>query len=180
MGCGLDSRCIRVETRDHQWYDVDFPKVITERKRYFEETENYRMIGSDIREEAWLDQIPAGKTVILVMEGVSMYLQQEDLKAVLKLWKDRFGKVRILMDTYTVFAAKATKYKNPINQVGVTQVYGFDDPRDLESAGVAFVQEHSLTPESLITQLPKGEQGFFRRMFAGKMAKKIYRLYEYA
>ena len=84
------------------------------------------------------------------------------------------------MDTYTVFAARATKYKNPINEVGVTQVYGFDDPRDLEKdTGILFVREHTLTPENLIAQLPQKERRFFRTMFAGKIAKKIYRLYEY-
>lgn len=179
-GCGMDSRCIRVGTSDCQWYDVDFPEVIGERKRYFRETESYHMIGSDIREETWLDRIPAGQTAIIVMEGISMYLKPEELRAALKRWKHHFGEVRILMDTYTVFAAKATKYKNPINEVGVTQVYGFDDPLYLEEGtGITFVQEHSLTPEDLIAQLPKKEQRFFRAMFAGSMAKKIYRLYEY-
>lgn len=180
VGCGMDSRCMRVGTENRQWYDVDFPEVIAERKRYFAETESYRMIGSDIREEGWQAGIPAGKTAIIVMEGVSMYLKPEELKSVLKRWKAHFGEVRILMDTYTVFAAKATKYKNPINEVGVTEVYGLDAPESLlEGTGLSKVQEHSLTPEALIRQLSKWEQGFFRCVFAGKMAKKIYRLYEY-
>jgi len=180
VGCGMDSRCLRVVTKGCQWFDVDFPDVIAERKRYFEETDEYHMIGSDIREEAWLDRIPAGKTAIIVMEGISMYLQQSELKAVLKRWKNHFGEVRVLMDTYTVFAAKATRYKNPINEVGVTQVYGFDDPLELtEDTGLGFAGEQDLTPDWLIRQLPKREQGFFHRLFAGKMAKKIYRLYEY-
>jgi len=179
VGCGMDSRCIRVDAMDSQWFDVDFPEVIAERKRYFEETGSYHMIGSDIREENLLSVIPKGKTAIIVMEGVSMYLKPEELKAVLKRWKDHFGEIRILADTYTVFAAKATKYKNPVNEVGVTQVYGLDDPTALlEGTGLSRVQEHSLTPEDLIAQLPKREQVFFRSMFAGKMAKRIYRLYE--
>lgn len=180
VGCGLDSRCERVESNGGQWYDVDFSEVIRERKRYFSETESYHMIGSDIREEAWLSAIPAGKTAIIVMEGISMYLRPEELQEVLKRWKGYFGEIRILMDTYTVFGAKATKYKNPINEVGVTEVFGFDDPKTLEKGtGITFLQEHSLTPEWLIQQLPQKEQGFFRHMFAGKLAKKIYRLYEY-
>ena len=180
VGCGLDSRCIRVGAKDHQWFDVDFPEVIAERKRYFAEAEQYHMIGSDIREEAWLSGIPADRTAIIVMEGISMYLKPEELRLVLKRWKSHFGEVRILMDTYTVFAAKATKYKNPINEVGVTEVFGFDDPREPEQGtGIRFVQAHAMTPDWLIQQLPKGEQGFFRRMFAGKTAKRIYRLYEY-
>lgn len=180
VGCGMDSRIMRLGHQGHSWFDVDFPEVIAERKRYFPETEAYHMIASDIRDPQWLSQIPAGKTAIIVMEGVSMYLKPEELKAVLKRWKDRFGQVRILMDSYTVFAARATKYKNPINEVGVTRVYGFDDPHDLEEGtGLVFMQEHCLTPEELIAQLPKREQGFFRAMFAGSLAKKIYRLYEY-
>mgnify|MGYP002733484709 CR=1 FL=1 len=137
------------------------------------------MVGSDIRQKDWLSEIPGGKTAVIVMEGISMYLPPEELKAVLKRWKSHFGEVRILMDTYTVFAAKATRYKNPINEVGVTEVYGFDDPRELESSGITFLREHSLTPDRLIQQLPWLEQGFFRRMFAGKLARKIYRLYEF-
>lgn len=179
-GCGMDSRCVRVDAMDSRWYDVDFPEVIAERKRYFAETESYRMIGSDIREEDWLSEIPSGKIAVIVMEGISMYLKPEELKAVLKRWKDHFGEVRILMDTYTVFAAKATKYKNPINEVGVTEVFGLDDPGELEAGtGIICVQEHSLTPDWLIRQLPGREQGFFRCLFAGKMAKRIYRLYEF-
>jgi len=179
VGCGMDSRCLRVETEERQWFDVDFPEVIAERKRYYPQTEHYHMIASDIREKDWLSQIPAGGNAVVVMEGVSMYLEPEELKSVLRSWKRHFSEVRILMDTYTVFAAKATKYKNPINEVGVTKVYGFDDPRELEDSGFAFVQEHSLTPDHLIRQLPEKEQGFFKTMFAGKLAKKIYRLYEF-
>lgn len=180
IGCGLDGRCQRVGTGAGRWYDVDFSEVISTRKLYFEETENYRMIAADIREQSWLKELPAGSDAIVVMEGISMYLKLPELQDLLLRITEQFGKTAILMDTYTVFAAKATKYKNPINEVGVTQVYGFDDPAVLtEHTGLRFAAEHSLTLESMILRLPKGEQRFFRMMFAGKMAKKVYRLYEY-
>ena len=84
------------------------------------------------------------------------------------------------MDSYTVFGAKASKYKNPINDVGVTKVYGFDDPRELtEGTRILFVRERELTPGWLVEKLPRSEQGFFKTMFAGKFTRKIYRLYEY-
>lgn len=177
VGCGMDSRCLRVESSGQRWYDVDFPEVIAERKRYFSETDDYRMIASDIRDRHWLQDIPGGCPAIIVMEGVSMYLPIEELNAVLQQWRIHFSEVHLLMDTYTTFAARATKYKNPINEVGVTQVYGFDNPREVTA--LDFVREHDLTPEELIGQLKKNEQGFFRTMFSGRIAKKIYRLYEY-
>lgn len=180
LGCGLDSRCIRVDAGENLWYDVDFPEVIAERKRYFAESEICHMIASDIREDGWWKEIPSGETAIVVMEGISMYLHPQELKAVLKGLKDHFGDVRVLMDSYTVFAAKATKYKNPINQVGVTQVYGLEDPRELEEdTELTFLREHTMTPDWLIDQLPQKERWIFRKVYAGSMAKKIYRMYEF-
>ena len=105
---------------------------------------------------------------------------EEELLQLLARLRERFSQVALLMDCYTTFSAKASKYKNPINEVGVTEVYGFDDPKTLEQGtGMGFVKEHDLIPEAMISELPKAEQGFFRLMFAGKLAKGIYRLYEY-
>ncbi len=178
LGCGLDSRCKRVEC-DNPWFDVDFPAVIGERKMYFPETGNYRMIGADLRED-FLREIPSGGSAIVVMEGVSMYLTAPERQALLKRLAGHFSQVRLLMDSYTLFAAKATKYKNPINDVGVTRVYGFDDPRDLEDGtDFRFLLAHNMNPEDLVLQLPKKERGIYRHVFAGRFADNLYRLYEY-
>lgn len=179
LGCGLDSRVLRVAHAGHLWYDVDFPGVIAERKRYFSETEENRMVAGDLRQPDWLDGI-SGSVAIVVMEGLSMYLQMEALKMLLGNIAHRFGSVLLLMDTYTTFATRVSKYKNPINSVGVTRVYGFDMAEEVTgTTGFRFVRQHDLTPDSMIVQLPPKEQRFFKTMFAGKLAKKIYRLYEY-
>ena len=39
LGCGLDSRCLRVKNNNISWYDIDFPLVIEERKKYYTENE---------------------------------------------------------------------------------------------------------------------------------------------
>jgi len=179
LGCGMDSRIYRISPQATSWFDVDFPDVIAERKKYYLETPYYRMLPSDIREKSWLAAVP-GDAAIVVMEGISMYLTMNELTALLARLSARFTRLYILMDSYTVFAAKATKFKNPINEVGVTEVYGFDEPSaPVQGTGLTFLREHSLTPEEMILELPKREQGFFRLCFAGKAANKIYRLYEY-
>lgn len=180
VGCGMDSRVCRVGTGEHRWFDVDFPEVIWERRRYFAETVQYRMIGADLREDGWLAELPKGVPAVIVMEGVSMYLRREELNGLLKRWKAHFSQVRILMDTYTEFAAKATRYKNPINQVGVTEVFGLDDPQVLtEGTGMELLGEHDMTPPELIAELTATERWVFSKLFAGKMAKRFYRMYEY-
>lgn len=179
MGCGMDSRVERVGTKGHLWIDLDFPAVIEERKHYYAETEQYRMIAADARESAWLENLPKNSAII-VMEGVSMYLMPEQLQATLDNFSSHFEQVSLLMDCYTEFAAKASRYKNPINDVGVTQVYGLDDPCVCtEGTQLQFRTEHDMTPETLIGELKGTEQMIFRRLYAGKIARKLYRLYEY-
>ena len=179
LGCGMDSRVERVGTRGHLWYDVDFPEVVEEKKRYFEETKEYRMVASDVRNLEWINDLPSDNPVIIVMEGLSMYLALEDLVNLLSALRNQFTSVCLLMDCYTTFAAKASKYKNPINDVGVTEVYGLNDPKVLEKAGVLFVEEHEMTPRNLISELKGMEKSIFEKLYAGGISKKMYRLYEY-
>lgn len=178
LGCGMDSRAVRVGTAGHLWYDVDFPDVMAERKRYYQESETYKMLGIDIREESWLPQV-CGQNAIVVLEGVSMYLTREALIQLLAQLAGHFDRVRLLMDCYTEFAAKVSKYKNPINDVGVTQVYGLDDPKLLEQSGLSFLREHDMTPAERINELQGIEKVIFKRLYAGSIARKMYRLYEY-
>lgn len=180
IGCGMDGRVLRVGTMGHVWFDVDFPEVIKERKRYYQENGEYRMVESDARENAWLTSLPDNANAIVVMEGVSMYFRPEELQALLRDLCGHFKQTKVLMDCYTTFAAKASKYKNPINDVGVTTVYGMDEPKVLEDGtGLFFVKEHEMTPDSLIDELIGLEKAVFKRVFGGSISKKMYRLYEY-
>lgn len=180
IGCGMDSRAERVGHEGHLWFDVDFPDVIRERRRYYRETDAYRMIPSDARDPQWLEEIKKGQDTLLLMEGISMYLKKEELLALLARLTGHLGRICLLCDTYTLMAARISKYKNPINDVGVSTVYGVDDARELEQdTGLSFVQEHSMTPPHLIHQLKGMEKILFSKVFAGHVSKKLYRLYEY-
>ena len=178
LGCGMDSRILRAGDERHLWFDVDFPEVIGQRRRYYADTENYKMVASDVRDRLWMEDIP-GNAAIVVMEGISMYLQPEELKAVLGNLCSCFDRVELLMDCYTTFAAKASRYKNPINDVGVTQVYGLDDPRELESENLRFCKAHEITPQDLIDHLQGVEKTVFQKLYAGKIADRMYKLYEF-
>lgn len=180
IGCGMDSRIARVGSRKHQWFDVDFPDVIEERKRFYKETDEYHMIESDARNTDWIGVLPKERSAIVVMEGVSMYFTLEELKGLLKALNAHFDHCTILMDCYTEFAAKASKYKNPINDVGVTVVYGIDEPKALEvGTDLSYVKEHEMTPAFLVDELKGMEKVIFKKLFAGKIADKMYRMYEF-
>ena len=179
IGCGLDSRVRRVGTGKHRWYDIDFSEVMNERRKYYSETDNYLMLSADIRETDWIKEIPEKTKAIVVMEGVSMYLATQELQTFMKTISTQFEQLDILMDCYTVLAAKMSKYKNPINDVGVTRVYGLDDPMLLQQNGIKYIKEHDMTPQGYIEQLCGMEKKVFEKLYAGDFSKKLYKIYEY-
>jgi O-methyltransferase involved in polyketide biosynthesis len=179
IGCGMDSRIIRVGTENHKWYDVDFSEVIEERKRYYAETANYRMIAGDARDCKWLTNIKENNAAIVVMEGVSMYLTVKEMQSLTDRLCAHFEKVALLVDCYTSFAAKMSKHRNPINDVGVTEVYGIDDPKVYQGDKLAYVKEHTMIPQKYIDELKGFERFIFAKLYAGGFSKKLYRLFEY-
>ena len=179
IGCGLDSRCQRVKNHPKLWLDCDFPDVISMRRRYYEETSTYQKHELNASDPEQVRALPDSNNVIVILEGISMYLTNEQLRAFLAVLQEKYKSVHILMDIYTVFGAKASKYKNPINDVGVTTVYGIDDINGLlKGLQIRFKAEHSLTPPELVDELQGFDKRFFKLMFTGKMYKKIYRLVE--
>lgn len=209
IGCGMDSRIHRVGGEGNQgkcndsgetvndavdkaqkvvhWYDIDFEDVIKERKKYYEETDTYHMIASDARETVWLAGLPK-EHAIVVMEGISMYLKPEELVKLVADLAKHFNSMNILMDCYTTKAAKASKHKNPINDVGVTLVYGLDEPTRLSEevretddglASFKFIKEYNMTPEEKIAELKGMEKAIFKSVYAGKLSKSLYRMYEF-
>ena len=179
IGCGMDSRALRINADNQKWYDIDFAEVIEERKRYYVPTDTYKMVAADVKNEAWLMDIPETKHAIVIMEGVGMYLTKEELRRLTDNLCAYFDKVSLLMDCYSVFAAKISKYKNPIKDVGVHQVYGMDDPTLLNSDTLAYVKQHEMTPHKYINELKGIEKFIFSKLYAGGLSKKLYRLFEY-
>jgi O-methyltransferase involved in polyketide biosynthesis len=178
LGCGLDSRINRLNL-NNLFYDVDFSAVIFERKKYFSESKNYKMIESDIEDVSFINKLEKRDNAIVVIEGVSMYLENESLKNTLIKLANYYKSISVLVDCYTPFAVKMSKLKNPIKDVGASTVYGVENPLVLESDKVKFIKEHSLTPDHLINELNDFERVVFKKLYAGKTAQKLYKLYEY-
>ena len=179
IGCGLDSRCMRVPSSYAKWIDCDLPDVIAIRRKYYPETEKYHMLALDASDPTQIGSLPDSDIAVVVLEGLSMYLTSRQLRDFLQALERKYRELHILMDVYTEFGARASKYKNPVNDVGVTRLYGIDEIDSvLSGLKIRFVTEHSFTPKTLVDELAPVEKVFFKLMFTGKIYRKIYRLYE--
>ncbi len=137
------------------------------------------MIAGDVRNCDWLTSIKENKSAVVVMEGVSMYLTSDEMRKFIDSLCGHFDSVSFLADFYTSYAAKMSKYRNPVNDVGVTEVYGTDEPESYQSGNFAFVKEHTMIPQKYTDELKGCERLIFAKLYAGSFSEKLYRLYEY-
>ncbi|MBQ7874703.1 MAG: class I SAM-dependent methyltransferase [Oscillospiraceae bacterium] len=179
IGCGLDSRIERVKAPYKKWYDVDLPEVTAVRRRYYEKSEKYEMLGASAAESEWIFDIADSENAVVVMEGISMYLSEEAIANLFSALSEKFPKAEIIMDVYTTAAVKATRYKNPIKDVDANAFFGVDDPLLFEKGKIRFSKEICMTPADKINELSGFEKAFFKKMFAGSFAKGLYKIYTY-
>lgn len=84
IACGLDTRCYRNEGKYKRWYNIDLPDTINVRSRFMEEQgpEIYQFAESAM-DESWADKIEyTGESVLVIIEGLTMYLSEEDVKKI--------------------------------------------------------------------------------------------------
>ncbi len=129
LGCGLDGRAFRLAVPPSVlWFDVDQPAVIELRRRLYDSTESYRMIGSSVTDPQLLDGIPAGRPTLVVAEGLLMYLQETEVRQLFRRLTDRFDSGELQFDTLPPIAPRMSK----LFTHGITK-WGIRDARQIQT-----------------------------------------------
>jgi O-methyltransferase involved in polyketide biosynthesis len=132
LGCGLDSRVFRLDPGPGvEWYDVDYPAVISLREKVFPSRPHYHVVATSATDPSWLDQIPADRPTLLLAEGISMYLAEEDGVALLQHVVDRFGSGEIQIDFYSRLVVRSQKTHRLQRQSGSTLYWAVNNPSDV-------------------------------------------------
>lgn len=133
LGPGLDARVFRIDPpADVRWYDIDLPHIIELRKRLYPERHDYKMIGSSVTDLKWLDEIPADKPVLVVAEGLVMYLPEKDGIALFNKITEKFPGGEFIFDAYSGLMCRLITMSPPAKKAGIKLPWGFSDPRKLE------------------------------------------------
>jgi O-methyltransferase involved in polyketide biosynthesis len=179
LGCGLDSRVLRVGFERGRWYDLDFPEVIELRRHFYEESANYRMIASSVTDPAWMDEVAEARgPACIVAEGLLMYLHEDEVKRLFVGLQGRFPGSEIAFDAFSCLTARAANRHPSIKKTGAHIYWGIDDARQIEQwgAGMELLDEWYFTDSEDIASLGLGDRLMFgvTGMFnAGKRAHRI-------
>ena len=155
LGCGMDTRVFRLHPPETvQWFDVDQLNVIALRRKLYDERDGYRMIGSSVTDEVWLDEIPTDRPMLMVAEGLVMYLTEPEVRTLLQRLTDRFGSGELVFDTVSPMGPRLSK----VLTKGITK-WGIRDAREIEqwNPRLRFLEQSSMG--ALYERVPSAPYG---------------------
>ncbi|MGF6147823.1 O-Methyltransferase involved in polyketide biosynthesis [Kingella potus] len=119
LGAGLDARYERMgRPQVTAWYDLDLPEVIEVRRRLLPESGN-TYLGASLFDESWIDTAAAhGKPVLLIIEGVLMYFEEERVQAFLQTVQRKLPGTQIVMDTLFKRMVGKAQQHDALSQMG--------------------------------------------------------------
>lgn len=183
LGSGLDARYARVSGYK-SWTDLDMPEVANLRKLLLPEIEKHTTIASSVTEQAWSESlgIDGEEEVLVIAEGLFMYLSNEEVLELLSRLTVKFKKLTILFDAYSSLTVKKIKNQPSLRKTGATIKWGIDDPYYIESMNdkLKYSKTIYLTDDSSIRKLNAYYRFMFRTVGKIKVAKEAHRILVYS
>ncbi|KAH7399710.1 tetracenomycin polyketide synthesis O-methyltransferase tcmP [Cadophora sp. MPI-SDFR-AT-0126] len=165
LACGVDSRCLRVQRGPGvRWVDVDLPDVIDLRQQLVPTPEgDYRLLSASVIDaDQWLDSIPADRPTIVVFEGLTMYLHEDEGRRMVETIVNRFASTggQLVFDCYGSIAIRLQRFMRPVKNTGSELHWGIDNPKALEAwcSGLKLVDDLRSVDMPGISQLPLAAQ----------------------
>jgi len=129
VGCGLDSRFFRLQPGPGvEWYDVDYPEVAALRTQLYPVAEHYHVVAASVTDPGWLADIPADRPALMIGEGLTMYLTEQEGIALLRRIVERFPSGELQFDAFSRLGIKSQWMNVIVRRAGATLYWGIDGP----------------------------------------------------
>jgi O-methyltransferase involved in polyketide biosynthesis len=134
LGCGLDTRVWRVDPgAGVRWLDVDHPDVIDLRRRLYPARAGCELIGSSVTDPEWLARVPDDLPVLVVAEGLSMYLREDEGKQLFRRIATHFRSGQLVFDAVSRRGIRLLKLNPSIRATGARVFWGINGCAELEA-----------------------------------------------
>lgn len=144
IACGLDTRCYRMKGKYVRWYNLDLPETINIRKQFLKETGPIYQIAKSAMDESYRDDIQYhGENILVIIEGLTMYLTEIDIKKMFSIID--FKNSTVMVEVMLPFVVKHIKEKS-IEGSHAKFTWGIKNGKELEklTPSFSFLKEVSL------------------------------------
>lgn len=150
IACGLDTRCYRMKGKYVRWYNLDLPETINIRKQFLKETGPIYQIAKSAMDESYRDDIQYhGENILVIIEGLTMYLSENDIKKIFSIIN--FKNSTVMVEVMFPFVVKHIKEKS-IEGSHAKFTWGIKNGKELEKLLPTF---SFLTEVSLVEGMKK-------------------------
>lgn len=146
IACGLDMRFYRIDNGKLRWYNLDLPETIDVRKKFLDENGRASTIAKSAMDESWAKDVESPKAdTLVIIEGLTMYLTEQDVKKILSIILNNFSDVTVFAEIMSPFMVKHIKEKS-IEASKAKFTWGARSGAELERLAPAFryVNDRSL------------------------------------
>ena len=181
VGCGMDSRVFRIDPpAGVQWFDVDYPDVIALRRQLFPERDSaYHMIGAQLDDLHWMDDVPRDRPGLFLAEGVLHYLSETEVKVLLNSVVAHFPGGQMIFDICNSFIVKSAG--SNVGGTGATYKWGLDDPQDIKrlEPKLELIKEFSMHELVGFSRFPLWVRALFRAQEVIPTLRRMERMVVY-
>lgn len=109
LGEGLETQFWRVDNGSVQWVTVDLPRSVALRKALLPEQDRQRFFAGSALDPAWTELIDAERGVLITAQGLLMYLQPEEVRALIAMCARRFPGGTLVFDAVPGWMARMVR-----------------------------------------------------------------------
>ena len=113
-----------------KWYNIDFQQVIDLRDKLIPENERVTDIARSITDFSWMSDVKFSEDMLIVAEGILMYLEEKDVKELFDKIAEKTVKCTLLLELMSNWMVKRQKMHDTVKRTGVKFIWGINESED--------------------------------------------------
>lgn len=152
IACGLDTRVYRMDNGKCTWYNLDLPETIHVRDQIFQEQGRISTVGKSVLDPTWPEAIARRGTMLFVIEGLSMYLQPEEVAQMLRIIHDNFENAYVMLETTSPFWVQKQSIEKSVQETGAVFTWGVNRFSEMQELAPGF---HGVKDDNILRGMAK-------------------------
>ncbi|WP_407377076.1 class I SAM-dependent methyltransferase [Methanobrevibacter sp.] len=131
IASGMDTRFDRLDNGLIRWYNVDLENSANFRLQYIEDSERVKTLAYSAMDPEWANEIRIESgNVLFIIEGLSMYLDENDNSKILKIINDNFRHCSIFVEIMPPVSVENVVEKS-VEETNSKFIWGVEKGSDL-------------------------------------------------
>lgn len=130
MACGLDDRFSRVDNGHIDWYNIDFENVMAIRNKLIPSRDRVTDIIGSVLDVSWLERIKNRKNVLIIAEGLLMYLKEDEVQSLFEKMADSFEFCTLLLELMSLWMVEHQRFHDTVKLTAAVFSWGIENTND--------------------------------------------------